>query len=274
MTLPAWLADKGMRMRIIAVAMAKGGVGKTTTAVNLAHGLALAGQRVLLVDCDTQAQTTTFLGVSHPYGLYEFITGHDGAGQAVLKKEAVHAARKNLWVLAGGIKLVELKNWLGEQARDRRHAILRQSLKPGNQGLDYLIFDCAPGWDVLSVNILMAANEVLCPVALQGPALEGLKTFFGYLVSVQQLNKSLRLRYILPTMFDRRTRQSHDIYHRLRRLFRKQICDPIYHNVRLCEAPVAGRSIFEFAGSASGARDYRKLAERLIDDGIRQEDQP
>jgi chromosome partitioning protein len=75
-------------------------------------------------------------------------------------------------------------------------------------------------------------------------------------------------------MFDRRTRQSHDIYSRLRRLFRKQICDPIYHNVRLCEAPVAGQSIFEFANSASGAHDYRKLAERLIHDGIRQHDHP
>jgi cellulose biosynthesis protein BcsQ len=162
-------------MRIIAVAMAKGGVGKTTTAVNLAHGLALAGKRVLLVDCDTQAQTTTFLGVTPSHGLYEFITGHDGNGRTILKKEAIHAARDNLWVLAGGIKLVELKNWLGEQPREQRHAILHQSLTPKNNGLDYLIFDCAPGWDVLSVNILMAAKEVLCPVALQGPALEGLK---------------------------------------------------------------------------------------------------
>ena len=186
-------------MRKIAVAMAKGGVGKTTTAVNLAHGLALAGKRVLLVDCDTQAQTTTFLGVSPPHGLYEFITGHDGNGRTVGKNEAIHAARQNLWVLAGGIKLVALKNWLGEQPRERRHAVLRRNLSPKNNGLDYLLFDCAPGWDVLSVNILMAAQEVLCPVALQGPALEGLKTFFGYLVSVQQLNKSLRLKYILPT---------------------------------------------------------------------------
>ncbi len=256
-------------MRKIAVAMAKGGVGKTTTSVNLAHALALAGKRVLLVDCDTQAQTTTFLGVSPPYGLYEFITGSDGDGHQILKREAIHAVRENLWVLAGGIKLVELKHWLGEQPRDRRHAVLHRQLSPKSGRLDYLIFDCAPGWDVLSVNILMAVNEVLCPVALQGPAMEGLKTFFGYLVSVQQRNRSLRLKYILPTMFDRRTRQSHDLYRRLKRLFTKQICDPIYHNVRLCEAPMKGKSIFEYADNASGARDYRKLAERLINDGIR-----
>ncbi|BBO73821.1 sporulation initiation inhibitor Soj [Desulfosarcina widdelii] len=263
-----------MGMRKIAVAMAKGGVGKTTTAVNLAHGLALAGKRVLLVDCDTQAQTTTFLGVSPPHGLYEFITGRDGNGKTVLKKEAIFPARQNLWVLAGGIQLVELKHWLGEQPRDQRHAVLRHSLTPKNNGLDYLIFDCAPGWDVLSVNILMAVQEVLCPVALQGPAVEGLKTFFGYLISVQQLNQSLRLKYILPTMFDRRTRQSRDIYNQLRRLFRKQICSPIYHNVRLCEAPGNGKSIFEYDNNATGAKDYRKLAERLIDDAIRRQDHP
>jgi chromosome partitioning protein len=257
-------------MRKIAVAMAKGGVGKTTTAVNLAHGLALAGKRVLLIDCDTQAQSTAFLGVSPPHGLYEFITGSNCQGKPVLKKEAIHPARKNLWVLAGGIALVELKHWLGEQPREKRHAVLRHSLTPKGNGLDYLIFDCAPGWDVLSVNILMAVNEVLCPVALQGPALEGLKTFFGYLISVQQLNSALRLKYILPTLFDRRTRQSHAIYQQLRRLFRKQICSPIRHNVRLCEAPGKGQSIFEFAKTATGARDYRLLAERVIDDAARQ----
>ena len=83
--------------------MAKGGVGKTTTAVNLAHGLALAGHRVLIVDCDTQGQTAKFLGVAPPYGLYEFITGADLQGKAVAKKEALFPARENLWLLGGGI---------------------------------------------------------------------------------------------------------------------------------------------------------------------------
>lgn len=256
-------------MRKIAVAMAKGGVGKTTTAVNLAHDLAIQGQRVLLVDCDTQAQASKFLGVAPPYGMYEFVTGQTRAGEPVSKKEAVFPARENLWLLDGGIRLVELKNWLGEQPAEHRHIYLRKTLVPKGDGLDFIIFDCAPGWDVLSVNVLMAVDEVMCPVALQGPALEGLKTFFGYLISVQKQNEMLALKYVLPTMFDRRTRQSFEIYRKLRRLFTKQICDPIRHNVRLCEAASVGKTIFEYAARAPGADDYRKLSRRLIDDGIR-----
>ncbi len=261
-------------MRKLAIAMAKGGVGKTTTAVNLAHALAVMGQRVLLVDCDTQAQVKKFLGVDPPYGMYEFVTGRADDRSPVAKKEAICAARDNLWILDGGIKLVELKNWLGEQPPQQRHDYLRRSLRPKGDSLDFLIFDCAPGWDVLSVNVLMAAEEVLCPVALQGPALEGLKIFFSYLMSAQKQNEQLSLKYVLPTMFDRRTRQSFIIYRQLRRLFAKQICDPIRHNVRLSEAPGRGKTIFEFARTATGAEDYRKLARRLIDDGIRAKNVP
>jgi chromosome partitioning protein len=261
-------------MRKIAIAMAKGGVGKTTTAVNLAYQLAAQGQRVLLVDCDTQAQVSKFLGVKPPYGLYEFVTGHDQASRPVSKQEAVFKARDNLWILDGGIKLVELKYWLGEQPREQRHACLSNSIVPKGDSLDYLIFDCAPGWDLLSVNILMASREVLCPVAVQGPSLEGLKTFFGYLVSVQKQNEYLELKYILPTMFDRRTRQSIEIFKKLKRLFTKQICHPIRHNVRLSEAPASGKTIFEFDKQAAGALDYQKLTRRVIDDGIRAQQIP
>ncbi|MDJ0668413.1 MAG: ParA family protein [Desulfobacterales bacterium] len=250
-------------MRKIAVAMAKGGVGKTTTAVNLAHGLAMRGHRVLLVDCDTQGQTAKFLGIAPPHGLYAFITGQDAHGQPVDRRDTIAPARPNLWLLGGGIGLVELKHWLGEQPRNLRQSILAQALVPRDGALDYLIFDCAPGWDVLSVNILMAATEVLCPVALQGPALEGLKTFFGYLMSAQRRNEALELKYILPTMYDRRTRQSSVIHHKLQKLFRKQICDPIRYNVRLSEAPSRGQSIFEYRRTASGASDYDRLVERI-----------
>jgi len=261
-------------MRKIAIAMAKGGVGKSTTAVNLAHGLALQGHRVLLVDCDTQDQAARFLGARPSHGLYEFITGHDQEGRPVAKAEAIHPVRENLWLLAGGIKLVELKHWLGEQPRDQRHALLSNALVPKGNGLDFLIFDCAPGWDILSVNILMAAEEVLCPVALQAPAIEGLKTFIQYLISAQKQNARLNLKYILPTLFDRRTRQSFDLYNKLKRLFTKQICHPIRLNVRLSEAPAAGKSIFELDPRATGALDYHKLTRRLIDDGIRAQQVP
>ena len=140
--------------------------------------------------------------------------------------------------------------------------------------LDYLIFDCPPGWDVLSVNILMAVTDVLCPVALQALPLEGMKTFFGYLMSAQRLNPDLQLKYILPTMFDRRTRQSFDIFGKLRKLFRKQICHPIRQSVRLSEAPGVGKTIFEYRRTSTGADDYDQLTRRIIDDGIREKAVP
>jgi chromosome partitioning protein len=257
------------KMRKIAIAMAKGGVGKTTTAINLAYGLASRGYRVLLVDCDTQDQAAKFLGATPQYGLYEFVTERGKNGEYVSKNETIFLCRPNLWLLAGGIQLVELKNWLGEQPRDVRQTLLGKELVPKKGSLDYLIFDCAPGWDVLSVNILMAANEILCPVALQGPSLEGLKTFFRYLQSAQTLNSDLRLKYILPTMFDQRTRQSHEILAQLRKYFHRQLCEPIHFNVRLSEAPVHGQTIFEYEPQASGAQDYDKLIRRVMNDGGR-----
>ena len=254
-------------MRKIAIAMAKGGVGKTITAVNLACGLAARGNRVLLVDCDTQDQVSRFLGIKTDYGLYEFITERGVNGEMVTRNATLHPTRDNLWVLSGGIRLVELKNWLGEQARDSRQTVLGQKLVPKKGSLDYLIFDCSPGWDILSVNILMAVDEVLCPVALQAPSLEGLKTFFKYLQSAQKLNPDLRLKYILPTMFDRRTRQSYDILKQLERFFSRYMCDPIHYNVKLSEAPAHGRSIFEYEPRALGARDYENLIRRIDVDG-------
>ena len=258
-------------MRKIAVAMAKGGVGKTTTAVNLAHGLASMGKRVLLVDCDTQGQVAKFLGEKPHYGLYEFITERLENDQFIARNDTIHSCRQNLWILDGGIRLVELKNWLGEQPREIRQTVLAKKLIPREGTLDFLIFDCAPGWDVLSVNILMAATEVLCPVALQGPSLQGLKTFFKYLQSAQKINLDLRLEYILPTMFDRRTRHSHDIFTQLKKYFGRQICDPVHYNVRLSEAPAHGQTIFEYAARARGARDYQNLTRRIINHGDRQE---
>ncbi len=253
-------------MRKIAVAMAKGGVGKTTTAVSIAHGLAASGRRVLLVDCDSQGQSALFLGIKPPFGLYEFITGKNEKNEPISKRETIFQARPNLWLLAGGIKLVELKHWLGEQPREHRQSILGNALVPRDGALDYLIFDCAPGWDVLSVNILMAATEVICPVALQALPLEGLKTFFGYLLSAQKLNPELQLRYVLPTQFDKRTRQSMEILKYLAKLFRRQICDPIPYNVRLAEAPAHGKTIFEFAANSPGAKGYERMIRRLLHD--------
>ena len=169
--------------------------------------------------------------------------------------------------LSGGIGLVELKHWLGEQPREERQTMPKQRLAPRPGSIDFLIFDCAPGWDLLSVNILVAASEVLCPVSLQGPALEGLKTFFRYLQSVQKLNPELRLKYVLPTMFDRRTAHTQLMLTQLERYFARQLCSPVHYTVRLSEAPTQGRTIFEYDRASPAARDYDLLVRRVMDDG-------
>ncbi len=254
-------------MRKIAVAMAKGGVGKTTTAVSLAHGLALSGSNVVLVDCDTQGQVASFLGIKPRYGMYEFVTGHTRDGQPVARNSVLCQARENLWLLAGGMGLVELKHWLGEYPREMRHCVIANSLVPKSDTLDYLIFDCAPGWDILSVNVLMAASEVMCPVSTQAPALDGLKKFFSYLLSAQKLNRDLRLMYVLPTMFDRRTKHSYRILGQLEKHFSRQVCTPIGYSTTASEAVAAGKTVFEYRPTSNVARGYASLVRRVAENG-------
>ncbi len=199
--------------------------------------------------------------------MYEFVAGEDTRGRPVSKSQALYRARENLWLLSGGMPLVELKHRLGEQPRDARHAVLAKALVPKDDSVDYLIFDCAPGWDVLSVNVLMAAREVLCPVSMQGPALKGLKTFFTYLMSAQSLNPDLRLKYVLPTMFDRRTKHSPKVWSQLEKHFARQLCEPVGYNTSLSEAALAGRTIFEYRPGSTGAAGYRQLIRRVENDG-------
>lgn len=250
-------------MRTIAVAIAKGGVGKTTTSVNLAAALANMGKRVLLVDCDSQDQVSRFLGVKDQVtaGLSHFLV----ARTSEERNGAVLQARENLWMLAGGVGLTQLKRWLGKQAQSE--TVLRERLVPREGALDYVIYDCAPGWDILSVNILCAVDEVLSPVALQAPALEGLKAFITYVQSAQKLNPALQMRYLLPTMYDKRLKQSRQYLAHLQKAFPDQICDPVRSNVRLSEAAGLGRTIFEHRPKATGAEDYLTLARRVASHG-------
>ena len=119
----------------------------------------------------------------------------------------------------------------------------------------------------ISIQISNSSVVIKNAVSLQGPSLDGLKTFFQYLQSAQKLNQELRLKYVLPTMFDRRTRQSHEILQQLQKYFSRQLCQPIHFNVRLSEAPTHGKTIFEYKRRAAGARDYSNLARRVMTDG-------
>lgn len=247
-------------MRTLAIALSKGGVGKTTTAVNVAAGLARAGHRVLLADCDTQGQAGQALGLTPEAGLAEVIVGDCPLDDALV------LARDNLWLLAGGRslagvkRLIDRKEFGGEQT-------LSEALAPLDGQFDYVILDTAPGWDVMTVNILFHTRELLAPVSPEALTLRGLLDFIQSVEQIRKYNSALTLRYVVPTFFDRRVKKSSEILSQLKTHFAAQLCDPIRYSVRLSEAPGYGKTIYEYATGSTGAQDYQKLVERIQSDG-------
>jgi chromosome partitioning protein len=247
-------------MRKLAIALSKGGVGKTTTAVNLAAGLARTGQRVLLVDMDTQGQSGRALGCAPPAGIAEVAAGETPADQAILP------ARENLDLLAGGRALASLKRVITRKDYGGEQTVA-EALAPLDGRYDFAVMDTAPGWDALSVNALFYADEVLAPVSLEVMTLQSLLDFSHSLAAIQKYRPQLALRYILPTFLDRRVRKSDEILQQLALHFGNRLCEPIRYNVRLSEAPGYGQTIFEYAAGSPGAEDYRKLTERVLSNG-------
>jgi len=252
--------------RIIAIALSKGGVGKTTTAVNLAAGLAKAGRRVLLVDTDTQNQAARALGVKSDVGLFEYVNASADAGTALVQ------ARDELYVLAGGEAIGRLKRQFA-QAEYEVEKQLANALSPLLPYFEYVIIDNSPGWDTLAVNVLFFAQEVLCPVTLETLAVQGLIDYVG---RVERIGRSsgVKLAYVLPTMLDRRLAQTPEIHNQLKQRFGRILCDPIRANVRLSEAPAFGETIFEYSAESRGAQDYAKLVQRVIADEQTEEPPP
>lgn len=250
------LEKQNQEPRKIAVTLSKGGVGKTTSAVHLAAGLALAGHKVLLVDTDTQGQSSFMLGVKPPAGLTEFVNGE------LTLEETLFLARDRLWLLAGGKSLAGLKRVI-----DRRdfggEMTLKEKLTTIDKQFDFVVVDTSPGWDPLIVNVLFYVQEVLTPVSLEVMTLQGLVEFLKSMSSIQKYNKDVALKYILPTFHDKRVKKSNGILTKLEELYGNHVCAPIRYNVRLSEAPAYGQTIYEFAPGSHGAQDYRELIRKV-----------
>lgn len=247
-------------MRKIAVALTKGGVGKTTSAVNLAAGLTMKGQRVLLIDADTQGQVSRSLGIQPQVGLGELVMG-----EAPLEK-VITPARERLWLISGGQSLASLKMFISKKDYGGEQT-LSEALSVLDGQYDYVIVDTSPGWDALTINVMFFAQEVLAPVSLEVLTLRGLLDFNHNLSAIQKYHPKLTLRYVLPTFMDRRVRKSEEILNQLKVHFDPQLCTPIRYNVRLSEAPGYGQTIYEYSPNSTGAEDYRKLTERIMQDG-------
>ena len=259
-------------MRSIAIINQKGGVGKTTTAVNLSAALAAMGRRVCLLDMDPQAHATLHLGIEPGrtgQSMYDVL-----AGDCTLEQARVHVA-ENLWLAGSHIDLaaveVELAGVVG------RELVLRDQLAADRAEFDFLLIDCPPSLGILTLNALAAVDEVFIPLQPHFLALHGLSTLLETIELVaRRLNPRLRLSGIVLCMFESGTRLaaevSHDVTEFLGRTRSRAtpwaeaqiFATRIRRNVRLAEAPSHGQTIFAYAPSSTGAEDYRLLAEEVL----------
>ncbi len=250
--------------RIYALANQKGGVGKTTTAVNLGAYLAAAGQRVLLVDADPQANATSSLGVdrqSLSYSTYDVLLNSVPAEEAILLSKQVRLdLLPSTTALAGAeVELVSL------MAREYR---LDRALEPIVDRYDYLFLDCPPSLGLLTINALTASRDgVLIPVQCEYLALEGLGHLLKTIYMVRDnLNPGLTIAGVVLTMFDARTNLSRQVVDEIRRYFPAYVFQTIIpRSVRLGEAPSYGESILSYAPTTAGALAYEALAQELLE---------
>lgn len=239
--------------RIVAVTNLKGGIGKTTTVVNLSAGLALKGARVLVVDVDAQGNLAMALGVRPRRTLYEVLV--DGARAA----DCLTPARPNLDLLAADETLLTAQPAIARRPDWPR--VLEQALRPIRGGYDFIFIDCGGSLTVLNLNALNAASDVVVPTTVEPFSLRGLEMLIAQIGRVKGSSGSLRA--IVPTMFDPRMRQSVELLGQLRERYGPLVTAPVRVNVRLSEASGQGRSIYEFDPRSRGAIDYAQVVERL-----------
>ena len=250
---------------VISISNQKGGVGKTTTAINLCASLAVADKKCLLIDCDPQGNATTGLGIEKSglkQGLYDFLLGTAQAKDVITKTDLA-----GLSLIGATINLIGAEvEMVSVQQREYR---LRQKLLPLREQYDYIILDCPPSLGFLTINALTAADSILVPLQCEYYALEGLSQLLRTVMTIKKgLNPALKIAGILLTMYDARNNLSQQVEDEVRAHFKNAVFNTIIpRNVRLSEAPSHGMPILLYDIQSKGAQSYLELAKELISRG-------
>jgi chromosome partitioning protein len=248
--------------KILGVVNQKGGVGKTTTAINLSACLAIEGLNILLVDCDPQANATSGLGVprdDNRHSIYDVLVGNAPAEQVILPTEI-----KNLWLLPGSKNLtganVELAGVEGREVR------LRDALAPIRSNHDLVILDCPPALDLLTLNVLVAANSLIVPMQAEYFALEGISELISTLERVRAaFNPGISIEGVLLTMYDDRTNLAQQVTETLREYFKEKLFQTVIpRNIRLAEAPSHGKPVALYDARSRGTEEYFELTGEFL----------
>ncbi|AYN68489.1 ParA family protein [Euzebyella marina] len=248
--------------KIIAIANQKGGVGKTTTTVNLAASLGVLEKKVLLIDADPQANATSGLGIEVEdveLGTYQLLELTTDAKDTIIKTDS-----PNLDLIPAHIDLVAIEIELVD--KDDREYMMRKAISDLRDSYDYILIDCAPSLGLLTLNALTAADSVIIPIQCEYFALEGLGKLLNTIKSVQKVhNPNLDIEGMLLTMYDQRLRLSNQVVEEVRKHFADMVFDTIIQrNVRLSEAPSYGESIIKYDASSKGATNYLNLANEVV----------
>ena len=253
--------------RMIAIGNQKGGVGKTTTTVNLGAALAFQGKKVLIIDMDSQGNATSGLGIERAdvkQSVYEVLVDQiEAAGAGAI----LPTSRENLWILPSTLQLAGAEIELA--TADHRESRLKQAIEPIKADYDYILVDCPPSLGQLSLNAFTASDTILIPVQCEYYALEGLSQLLNTIRLVQRTyNKNFRIEGVLLTMLDARTNLGYEVVEEVRKYFQEKVYQTIItRNVRLSEAPSYGQSVIDYDPKSRGAEMYMDLAKEVAANG-------